>query len=68
MKVLAGVAATVVAGDTMTADGLATAFLVLPPAEALVIADRLGVALSLQLRQEGRFETRSNPAFDQRRR
>ncbi len=60
--------ATVVAADAMTADGLATAFLVLPPDEALAVADQFGVALSLQLRKDDRFETRSNAAFDQRRR
>jgi thiamine biosynthesis lipoprotein len=60
--------ATVIAEDTMTADGLATAFLVLPPAEALAVADELGVALGLQLRGEEGFEMRSNAAFDQRRR
>lgn len=42
--------ATVIAEEAMTADALATAMLVLRPADALAAADRLGVGLRLVIR------------------
>jgi thiamine biosynthesis lipoprotein len=60
--------ATVIAADTMSADGLATAFLVLPAEQALAVADKLEVGLTLWLRTDDEFVAHSNPTFDLRRR
>lgn len=59
-------AATVIAPDAMTADALATAFLVLPPETSLALADQLGVALRLVLREKDGYRLRDNAAFARR--
>ncbi len=60
------VAATVVAGDTATADALATAFLVLAPDRAFEVAGNLDVGLRLEIREGERLVARTNAAFDRR--
>lgn len=56
--------ATVVAGDAATADGLATAFLVMAPERAQALAEQLGVGLKLELRNGDRVVTHMNRAFE----
>jgi thiamine biosynthesis lipoprotein len=57
------VAATVIAGDALRADALATAFLVMDPAEAFELADSLRVGLRRVTRSETGLVSHENDAF-----
>ena len=51
---------TVIAGDCMRADAMATALMVLGPEAGLALAEREGLAVFLVLRTEAGFETRES--------
>lgn len=56
--------ATVIAAEAAEADGLATALMVLGPDDGLLLAENLGVAAWLVIREaDERFTTRSSTAF-----
>jgi thiamine biosynthesis lipoprotein len=60
------VAATVIAGDALRADALATAFLVMDEAEAFALAETLGVGLRRVTRGPAGLVSRDNAAFRER--
>ncbi|MGL5336435.1 MAG: FAD:protein FMN transferase [Enterovibrio sp.] len=57
------VSATVLDKSCMTADGLATAFMVLGPERALALAEKEAIALFLIVKSENGFEERASSAF-----
>ena len=54
---------TVIAGDCMRADAMATALMVLGPEAGLALAEQEGLAVFLVLRTETGFETRKSTRF-----
>ncbi|WP_417346152.1 FAD:protein FMN transferase [Ferrimonas sp.] len=59
------VSATVITDTCMTADGLATAMMVMGVDKGLALAQKSGLAVMLIERSEGQFKVHYSPAFEQ---